>query len=550
MPEIICYTSYVPEGTKQNITFFDLLLDENLANGTIVCPKEVYEKVGTLNTRLKAKQTYEFLLRAIREFPVWVVGDSPSVPDETAELVDIICPTVADSLWDEFCTDCYVAGKYSKELMENQLFNPVVQTLLGCIPSLSNPEDGTKWLEKMLSHAPDFYEIDDDTAPILVYRGDDTCYNQLNTFADELAKALKMNRQRVEIFDVGKEGVASLIRYKGRHFKAVLGVQTYLFSVKMQDKITNLHDLIVGPKFNMILDHPVLLKEHIQAGPKDYYLLIHDRNYLAFAKKYYKNVKDCFLFTPGGIIIECSDAPVEKKYVISFIGSYYNYRPIISNIKNYDKKTKRIAARFLMELRHNVALPSEAALKNVLDYYDISLSDEEFVNLLFELRYVFFGVMYYYREKVIRALLNSGLTLHVFGNTWDNWPTKNQSGLIKHPAVSGKKALEAMRNSKISLNIMAWHKDGFTERIANSMLSGSLVVSDTSTSLTELFEDKKDLLLFDLSNLNTLPDMLKELLSSDETLTKIAVSGYEKALQNHLWQNRANELLNIIDTLN
>lgn len=550
MPEIICYTTYVPEGTKQNITFFDLLLDENLASGTIVCPKEVYEKVGTLNTRLKAKQTYEFLLRAIREFPVWVVGDSPSVPDETDELVDIIRPTVADSLWDEFCTDCYVAGKYSKELMENQLFNPVVQTLLSCIPSLSNPEDGTQWLEKMLSHAPEFYEIDDDTAPILVYRGDDTCYNQLNTFADELAKALKMNSQRVEIFDVGKEGIASLIRYKGRHFKAVVGVQTYLFSVKMQDKTTNLHDLIVGPKFNMILDHPVLLKEHIQAGPKDYYLLIHDRNYLAFAKKYYKNVKDCFLFTPGGIIIECSDAPVEKKYVISFIGSYYNYRPIISNIKNYEKMTKRIAVRFLMELKHNVALPSETALKNVLDYYDISLSDEEFFNLLFELRYVFFGVMYYYREKVIRTLLNSGLTLHVFGNTWDNWPTKNQSGLIKHPAVSGKKALESMRNSKISLNIMAWHKDGFTERIANSMLSGSLVVSDTSTSLTELFEDKKDLLLFDLSNLNTLPDMLKELLSSDETLTKIAVSGYEKALQNHLWQNRANELLNIIDTLN
>ena len=101
----------------------------------------------------------------------------------------------------------------------------------------------------------------------------------------------------------------------------------------MQDKITNLHDLIVGPKFNMILDHPVLLKEHIQAGPKDYYLLIHDRNYLAFAKKYFKNIKDCFLFTPGGIIAKCSDAPVEKKYDISFIGSYYNYRPIISNIK-------------------------------------------------------------------------------------------------------------------------------------------------------------------------------------------------------------------------
>lgn len=547
MPEIICYTSYVPEGTKQNITFFDLLLDENLANGTIVCPKEVYEKVGPLNTRLKAKQTYEFLLRAIREFPVWVVGDSPSVPDEIDELVDIIHPTVADSLWDEFCTDCYVAGKYSKELMENQLFNPVVQTLLSCIPSLSNPEDGTQWLEKMLSHAPEFYEIDDDTAPILVYRGDDTCYNQLNTFADELAKALKTNRQRVEIFDVGKEGVASLIRYKGRHFKAVVGVQTYLFSVKMQDKITNLHDLIVGPKFNMILDHPVLLKEHIQAGPKDYYLLIHDRNYLAFAKKYFKNIKDCFLFTPGGILRNGADTIAPKQYDISFIGTYYNYRSIIANIRSFNKDLRFIANRFLTELHYNVNLPAEKALEKVLEHYQMDLSDDEFLDMLFELRYVFFGVMYYYREKVIRTLLENKVVVNVYGSSWDASPFAKHPCLKKHPAVTGDDSLMVMALSKISLNIMAWHKDGFTERIANSMLNGSVVVSDKSTQLTELFTDEEDIILFDLEHLESLADRMKDILSNDKSLIKLGKSGYEKALKNHLWNNRACLLLDILE---
>ena len=65
---------------------------------------------------------------------------------------------------------------------------------------------------------------------------------------------------------------------------------------------------------------------------------------------------------------------------------------------------------------------------------------------------------------------------------------------------------------------MAWHKDGFTERIANSMLNGSVVVFDTSTQLEELFVNNKDLVLFNLSNLNDLLKRIKNLLSSPENL--------------------------------
>ena len=159
-------------------------------------------------------------------------------------------------------------------------FNPVVEALLGYVSQLPDPKEATDWMEKMISHAPEYYKIDDDTRPILTYRGESTCYNQLNAFADELAKALIACHQIVEIFDITKEGHQALTKYIGQHFKAIIGVQTYIFSIMMQDKTTNLHDLIMGPKFNMILDHPVLLKEHITAGPKDYYLLVHDRNYL------------------------------------------------------------------------------------------------------------------------------------------------------------------------------------------------------------------------------------------------------------------------------
>ena len=41
--------------------------------------------------------------------------------------------------------------------------------------------------------------------------------------------------------------------------------------------------------------------------------------------------------------------------------------------------------------------------------------------------------------------------------------------------------------------------------------------------------------------------MVKELLSDEERLWKIAFSGYEKARQNHQWKNRAEIFLQILE---
>ena len=54
--------------TRQ-LNFLDILLDETLINGTIYIPKACLKKVSTMNKRLPAKQTYEFLLRLAQSEP-------------------------------------------------------------------------------------------------------------------------------------------------------------------------------------------------------------------------------------------------------------------------------------------------------------------------------------------------------------------------------------------------------------------------------------------------------------------------------------------------
>ena len=109
-----------------------------------------------------------------------------------------------------------------------------------------------------------------------------------------------------------------------------------------------------------------------------------------------------------------------------------------------DKKTRYIANRFLMEMHHNVNLPAEEALVAVLNHYGIHLSDEEFLELLFELRYAFFGIMYYYREKVMRTLLDSGIEINVYGNSWNASPFAKHPHLKIHPGVMGSESLKIM----------------------------------------------------------------------------------------------------------
>lgn len=564
MQKIICYSHRLPINTIQEVPFIELLLDEHWADSILIFPDSIYSEIGDINKKLTAKWDYEFMLRAAKIYPFEAIGISveefnvrkAANGKNTSFISNDI--EVESNDWNDFRTDCYIIGKYQQELLDSSLFDAAVATLLSAMAELSDAKKAVDWLEKMISHSYEYYLIDDNTRPILIYRGDDSCYNQLNNFADQFAAALAACHQRIEIFDVQKEGVQGLTRYINQHFKAVIGIQTYLFSVMMQDKSTNLHDLIEGPKFNMILDHPAWLKDHILHGPKDYYLLTHDRNYIAFADKYYKNIKGCYHFAPGGTFPkENNNKP--KIYDLTFIGTYYDYRSILNAIKFQEHKLRVITMDFLGEMKRHPNEPAEIAFQKVLTHHELHPNDDCFLELFFSSRHACFGIMYYYREKVIQTLLNAGISIHVYGKSWDNSPFSSHPCLIKHQELMPEEGLAVMQKSLISLNIMTWHKDGLTERVLNAMLCQSVVLSDSSTALEEYFDNGNDLLLFSLEHLDELPSLIKQFVGEQRTcdasanascqIQSIAQNGYLKVSLQHLWQHRAEYFLSLLENL-
>lgn len=529
-------------GTEQRIlSIEEVLLDERFTEHGLILDAELLCEAGGRNTRLPAKWEYELVLRVAEKSELVRIPLASLVRNSTNFEYDRNLER-KQAAWDAFCVDAYIVGRYSNFLKERGLFETVLEAVLEEGLAVESVEKVQNFLEDMIGHTERYFYYYDATQPILVFRGTACCYNILNVFAENLAEALKKQGNCIEFYDTEAEDVQGLARLLGKRYKALVGFQAWILSAQLKDGSSSLLDRIGGPKYNFIFDHPVWMQEQLRRVPERYYVLTHDRNYAAFIKKYDTGVGDAFLLPPGGRI---QDSVGDRTYDVVFLGTYGDYREKLAAIADCVPEVRFLAARFLLYMKKYPDITAEEAFSRALSYYKVSPDDEEFLRLFGEMKSVILCIMYYYREKAVEVILKAGIELHVFGDSWKKSPFAQNQYLKMHEAVYGEDAMRVLAGSKISLNIMAWHKDGFTERIADSMLAGAVVVSDYSTQLEEFY--KEETVLFHLQRLDELPGLLTELLVDETKRLRVAEAAEKKARAAATWGARAEELLQIIE---
>lgn len=527
--------------SEQGVSFLELLLDERICWGTIIIDKELVRNVGGINHKLQAKQKYELLLRVAKESPV--VFEEVQENDRGYIILQEDSPEKVDAFgWK---TDAYVLGKYSTKLQESGYFKTAVSAVIAEAEQCGRAQETIAFLEEMMSHTKAFYHIDDATRPILVYKGDPICHNVLTVFAEQFGAALSRAGEHVIYFDFEKEEVNCVLRYMDQRFKAVVGVQSYLFSIKMLDEIHYLHEYIYGPKFNFIFDHPIWVKSHMGNQYPNYYLLTHDENYVSFAERYFQ--KKTFLFPPAGMAPQ-TDEERERIYDITFVGTYGDYMEQILWIHEQERPLRFLANKFLLKMRHNPGLTLEEAFSQTLCALGMELDDEAFVEKLYAVRRAVYCVMHNYRSRVIKTLLDSGLQVDVFGDSWYHCPLRVYPNLICHPDITVEESLTIWQQSKLSLNVMSWHKGGFTERMAGIMLAGAVLVTDDTSYLHGRY-DEKDMIVYRLDCLEELPGQIAGVLLEEEKRRKMAENGRRKTEKEHTWDRRAGQFLELLEEL-
>lgn len=379
--------------------------------------------------------------------------------------------------------------------------------------------------------------------PILVFKGDSSlCYGILTSFSEQLRDALISLGEDVIYVDPAKASIDELI---GKKYKAIIAFMENIFYSVLDDG-SFLFDSFYGPKFNYWTDYPAFYYRYVQKVPKDYYILTQDRNYVNFINRYYKNLKAFFL-PPGGRKVDEIIPFNERKYDLSFAGSFLNWEDCVKGFNSADETTKIIVDNYLEFLVSEPDYTTEEAFRIVLERLGAHLSDDQFVQELSKVhRLADRGAARLYRQEIIQTILNSGITLDVFGDSWKNSPFADNKNLRIHPEVSAGDVSSIYENSKMSLNIMTWHKDSITERVLDAMMAGSIVLSDYTPALSESFENEKEILLYSLSDIVDIPEMIRKSIHNEQ----IAVRGYEKAKENFSWVSFAKSFLNIIEMIN
>lgn len=249
-----------------------------------------------------------------------------------------------------------------------------------------------------------------------------------------------------------------------------------------------------------------------------------DRRYEAYVRHYFPNIKYVkYIPLSGQASKRCIPYQNRSKNIV-FTGSYGNPEISYKNIFNCGEELRGIAEYMAESIIKNPKQDLEACLQQALAHFQMMVSDQEFQELICKLECVAAYARNYYRDKIIRSLVSNDLKVHVFGNGWEAFEGEGKENLILEKG-NDYVARKAVADARTSLNIMPWFKDGFQERIAAAMLSGTVAVTDESAYIQENFADGRELVLYSLKHLEELPGKIKWLLSHPEDAERIARAG-------------------------
>lgn len=488
--------------------------------------KEVFDELGGFTEVLLSDEDYELALRAYfyskaKNDLFWI--------DEKME------KGIYESTYDAYA---FVIAMYQNELRENGIFDEVISRRLQEANSYGVGDLFALQMESYL-------KTNKFKKPILILNGVSECQGALDSFAFRFGEALRREGVGV-IFATGDGAAEDINDLLLKPLSAVVGFQSMLFGKKLSGG-GYFGNVIRAPKFQFLFDHPIYLTKELEKEVANVYVLSQDETYAVYVNEKLKHVAGAYHFPPAGIEM-VYDVPKEKTMDLSFIGTYYDYRNQLDKMDTLPKNYREISNRFYERQKAHPNERAEEALQVVLDDMGFETTEDEFVECLFAMGHAVRALMYYFREKVVETLLNGGIKVDVYSDSWKAAPFANHENLTIHPEIPFEESLSVIAQSKMSLNVMSWHKGGMTERLNNAMLNKSLCVTDQTTYIKREFSN--EMLQFDLEDFSDLPKRVKTLLEDDAAREEMVRRAYEKAIATQTWECRAKEFLQILEDVN
>jgi hypothetical protein len=374
-------------------------------------------------------------------------------------------------------------------------------------------------------------------------------YDTLDLFTGELCAAFEAQGFLSYTYDAAreaesKEGLLALLEEtKAQNVScAVVTFNNLGYNLDLPDG-RNLWEAYEVPYINILMDHPFHYEKPLQRAPKTSIVLCTDRNHVRYIRRFYKNIRQTDFLPHAGVELGTRHKPLSERSIdVLYAGALPIYTvekmiPDLTSIPEVDGQ--EMAQSVLGELVHHPEKTTEQAVEEYVKSVRTDIADERLQEIIVKMRFIDSYATSFFREQAVRLLVENGISVTAYGTGWNQCEWSDNPYLTYGGKVLAPQILPLMNDSRIVLNTMTWFKAGSHDRVFNGMLSGAAVVTDDSTYLRREFTDGKELVMFSLKEILTLPDRVCDLFGHLDRAQQMADCGYLSAKENHTWKSRA-----------
>ncbi len=379
---------------------------------------------------------------------------------------------------------------------------------------------------------------------ILIFTSREICYNSHFFFAHQAGAAFEKMGYEVEYCEFTRESDFDRVLqpYLGNAYKLILDFNSLMPQLVEEDG-TPVLDMIGGPFYDYILDHPLFHYNCLSAKAQNFHAILLDEAQEQYVRRYYPGVKGT-LFMPLGAteaISEGKSSAVPEE--ILFIGSYDSEQKLYDMLEKSPEPIRSLSKHVLEWRLEEPEMTMEAVFEEVLKEHGMELSDEQFALFMNHMYPVDAYVRNYFRRKSIDALVNAHVPVKIVGEGWEKYRSFDENFVKREKSVEFGLSFEKIAKEHILLNNSPFFNHGAHDRIYAGMANRCAVLSDENPYLKRTLKNRENILLYSLKDVKSLKDMAEELLTNHAFRENMQENAYQEFLQKHTWEHRVKQLL-------
>lgn len=379
---------------------------------------------------------------------------------------------------------------------------------------------------------------------ILIFTSREICYNSHFFFAHQMGAAFEKMGYEVEYCEFTRESDfdSVLQPYIGGKYKLILDFNSLMPQLIEEDG-TPVLDMIDGPFYDYILDHPLFHYNCLSAKAKNFHAILLDEAQEKYVSRYYPGVKSTLFMPLGATGAISEEKRTSLPEEILFIGSYDSEQKLYNMIEAAPEPicgwSKKVLERRLSEPETTM----EAIFEEVLEEQGLKLSGEQFALFMNHMYPVDAYVRNYFRRKAIDTLVNAHIPVKIVGEGWEKYRSFDENFVKREKSVEFGLSFEKIAKEHILLNNSPFFNHGAHDRIYAGMANHCAVLSDENPYLKRTLKSGENIMLYSLKEEKSLKDMAEEMLTNSVLRQTIQENAYQEFLQNHTWEKRVERLL-------